>query len=92
MIFTAYAVVSMACDIMELNPRFVLSVLTMMYACLYGAVAMFRRISQNNYAEKLTVLSELKPFSVVNLYVGRTLLKLWISQTVIEHLQVYMYP
>jgi hypothetical protein len=52
MIFTAYAVVSMACDIMELNPRFVLSVLTMMYACLYGVVAMFRRISQNNYAER----------------------------------------
>jgi hypothetical protein len=52
MIFAAYAVVSMACDIMELNPRFVLSVLTMMYACLYGAVAMFRRISQNNYAER----------------------------------------
>jgi len=52
MIFAADAVVSMACNILQLNPGFVLSVLTMMYACLYCADAMFRRISHNSYAER----------------------------------------
>jgi hypothetical protein len=41
MIFAADAVISMVCNILQLNQGFLLSVLTMMYACPYGADAMY---------------------------------------------------
>lgn len=49
MISAVDAVFSMACNILQFDPGFVLSVLPMMYACLYGSDATFRRIYQNNY-------------------------------------------